>query len=98
MKIDIRILDKSQLLELIQKLSQKMAVFYVGGYQYKQNKKKYSILMNELKIRRERTFDEAPEVIRRDTNNQFGVIDHKYYQTLNPIDQEIYINWKWVEM
>jgi hypothetical protein len=98
MKIDIRKLEKEQLLELLRKFNFQMAGCHYGGYKYKQAQQKYQILMRELKRRREETADQAPEVIRRDKNNQFGIINQKYYQALNSIDQEIYVNWKWVEL
>lgn len=58
----------------------------------------YDMFRMELKRRRELTINEAPEVIRRDSNNQFGVINRQYLDSLNHIDREIYLHWKWVEL
>lgn len=98
MRVDIRKLEKDQLLDLLRKINLQMAGCHYGGYKYNQTQRKYQVLMGELKRRREETADQSPEIIRRDKNNQFGVLNHHYYQTLNPIDQEIYTNWKWVEL
>lgn len=98
MRIDLKKLDKDQLVELLRKLNMNMAGCNQGGYKYVKAQRKYQTLKKEFERRRLDTIDEAPEVIRRDRNNQFGIINREYYQTLNPIDQEIYITWKWVEL
>ena len=98
MKVDIRKLDKSQLLELLRKMNLQMARCHRGEYKYNPTQRKYQVLMSELKRRREESADQSPEVIRRDNHNRFGILNHHYYQTLNPIDGEIYTNWKWVEL
>lgn len=98
MTIDIKKLSKEQLIGLLSKLNLKMAEHINEDYKFEQAKRKYYFLKNELQRRRENNQNEAPEVIRRDKNNQFSVINRKYYELLNEIDSEIYINWKWVEL
>lgn len=98
MKVDVKKLSKEQLIELLNKFNLKMAEYFDQGYKFEQTKRKYLLLKKELQRRRENNINEAPEIIRRDKNNQFGVINKKYYELLNEVDSEIYINWKWVEL
>ncbi len=92
MKVNLKLLSKEQLLILLRKTNQKIVV---DGKRYR---KIYRLLLDELKRRRELNLKQAPEVIRRDINNQFGVINRTYFETLNHIDGEIYLNWKWPEL
>lgn len=92
MKVDPKLLSKEQLLTLLRKTNQKVTT---NGERYR---KIYHLLLEELRRRRELQSDQSPEVIRRDSNNQFGAINRIYFETLNHIDREIYLNWKWIEL
>lgn len=94
MKINLKKLSKDQLITLLHKVNYKLA----NSDQNSRYRKMYQCLVEEFRQRRELRPEKAPETVRRDLHNQFGIINREYFNALNHIDKEIYLNWKWEEL
>lgn len=97
MKVDVIHLTNFQLIALLAEFNRRMAAMWnKDGYTAERDK--YRALLGELRRRRTETTAEIPLVIKKDLNNQFGVINRDYFNKLELSDQKTYIDWKWTEL
>ncbi len=97
MNVNVKKLSATQLVVLTLEFNRRMTSV-LKTEAYERERKKYLILLDELRQRRNQCIGDIPLVIRKDQNNQFGIINREYFNTLDGDKQKIYIDWKWPEL